>query len=444
MDGHAKLSASGAARWLACPGSIRLCAGIPTKSSSYADEGTAAHEVGEWCLRKDLDAIHLCGEVIKVNGKNRGVTIDMVEAVQLYLDTVRADLASTVGGSLAIEQKFGLGWLGREDIYGRNDASISQPFGLLRVYDYKHGKGHAVDVVKKRNVVSGFFMDAGDVSLDGPFQDFVTESDTSGICIQVPDVSHAPVPIVKEEIFPNPQMMFYALGAAGLEPYEEVELVIVQPRAQHHDGPVRRFRMPIEHLLAWGREVLLPGALRTEDPAAPLCSGDHCRDTFCPAMPTCPALRQVAISVAKTAFDEIPALPLPEALTPANLREILERGSLIEDWIAACREHVKAGLADGSFSPAVVGHKLIEGRASRSWKDDALVEKWLSSQLGPAAFSKKLLSPAQAEKALGKEAKKAVAALVRESRGVQMARIDDPRPEISKTAALAFDEVSFE
>ena len=45
---HSELSASGAYRWMACPGSVQLCRTVPAKpSSSYALEGTAAHELAE-------------------------------------------------------------------------------------------------------------------------------------------------------------------------------------------------------------------------------------------------------------------------------------------------------------------------------------------------------------------------------------------------------------
>ena len=48
MAAHAKLSPSAASRWLNCPGSVALCATLPTPPSTYyADEGTAAHALAE-------------------------------------------------------------------------------------------------------------------------------------------------------------------------------------------------------------------------------------------------------------------------------------------------------------------------------------------------------------------------------------------------------------
>lgn len=51
---HAVLSASAAKRWLNCPPSARLNEQFPNTSSEYADEGTAAHELCEYKVRKYL------------------------------------------------------------------------------------------------------------------------------------------------------------------------------------------------------------------------------------------------------------------------------------------------------------------------------------------------------------------------------------------------------
>lgn len=48
---HAKLSPSSAERWMSCPGSVALNEGKEDRGSSYAAEGTAAHELAEKILR---------------------------------------------------------------------------------------------------------------------------------------------------------------------------------------------------------------------------------------------------------------------------------------------------------------------------------------------------------------------------------------------------------
>ncbi len=52
--GHAVLSASSSYRWLHCPPSARLCESYDDKGSDYAAEGTEAHALCEFKLRKAL------------------------------------------------------------------------------------------------------------------------------------------------------------------------------------------------------------------------------------------------------------------------------------------------------------------------------------------------------------------------------------------------------
>ena len=48
---HAKLSASGAKKWINCPGSVVLESQIEERESDYAIEGTTAHALGEAKIR---------------------------------------------------------------------------------------------------------------------------------------------------------------------------------------------------------------------------------------------------------------------------------------------------------------------------------------------------------------------------------------------------------
>ena len=54
MTAHAKLSASGSHRWAHCPGSVKAESGINDRKSAAADEGTAAHELGEFGINVNM------------------------------------------------------------------------------------------------------------------------------------------------------------------------------------------------------------------------------------------------------------------------------------------------------------------------------------------------------------------------------------------------------
>ena len=54
MGAHALLSASSSKRWLNCPPSARLEENFPNESSAYAEEGTWAHELCEYKVKRYL------------------------------------------------------------------------------------------------------------------------------------------------------------------------------------------------------------------------------------------------------------------------------------------------------------------------------------------------------------------------------------------------------
>lgn len=380
MTAHAILSASGAHRWMACPGSIRLANGQPDKASVFAQEGTAAHELAERCLRDGYAADRFIGEEIHAGGSSFEVDEEMAEAVQLYLDTVRAEVMRNTGlGELKVEHKFDLSSL-YPGMFGTNDACVyHESNGRLVVFDYKHGRGHAVEAVN------------------------------------------------------NPQLLYYAYGAASTlysdKPLREVELVIVQPRAPHTDGPVRRWALPALDLLDWSADLLV-AARATEALDAPLVSGDHCQ--FCKAAAICPKLRDDSIVAAQMQFGD-----KATELSPAQLREILDKADMIEDWLHAVRAHALTVLESGG---AVPGYKLVEKRAIRKWKGDFpetdLLRLGFSRQ---ALYTEKPLSPAQIEKKLAKPLRDKLAELTtKESSGYTLAAESDARP--ARTAHNAHDE----
>lgn len=406
---HSTLGASGCYRWWECPGSVRLTANVKDEGSEYAAEGTAAHALGERCLRNGYQAARFKGEWINADteeffipgasgkpdkpGRWFQVTDEMIEAVQLYLDIVRKDYEA--GDELMVEQRFSLDQLNPPaPMFGTADAVIYKPGSRkLVVFDLKYGAG--VPVEAKTG--------------DGP--------GTVGV---------------------NKQALYYGVGATMALPKDkdvvEIEVVIVQPRAPHRDGPVRRATVGAYDLLEWAAD-LVDAARRTQEPDAPLAAGSWCK--FCGAAGTCPELRKSSVEAAKLEFSG----DLSE-LTPDEIVSILDKAEEIENWIKAVRAHAYATLEKGQSLP---GWKLVPKRATRKWADedadDTVDALKLLGLTDDQLFVRKLNTPAKIEKLLDKEDRKALEALtVKESSGTTMARDTDGRPGVKKSASDDFTD----
>jgi len=87
-------------------------------------------------------------------------------------------------------------------------------------------------------------------------------------------------------------------------------------------------------------------------------------------------------------------------------------------------------LSSGQGFP---GYKLVAGRSTRRWGDDAAATEALVELLGDDAFApRSLLSPSQAESALGKKRKGEIAPLIVKPEGKPtLAPESDPRPAVS-------------
>jgi hypothetical protein len=340
---HAKLSPSGAHRWMACPGSITLEAAFPDDSSIYAAEGTLAHEIASESMINDTYTPLYLGTKHTVDGFDFTVGQDMIDHVLDYIKLVR-ELSQ--GKTLYVESKVPIGHLtGEEGATGTSDVVIVDVAGRnLSIVDLKYGMGVPVDAMG------------------------------------------------------NQQLMIYALGA--LEQYgvlcdfDTVSMYIHMPRLNY----VGECHMSTEDLLKFADEVRA-AAERTQWPDADLAPGEkQCR--FCKAKSTCPALRAEVTEIVggSATLDEF--LPdVPDMQTGDNyLSMAMAKVGLVEDWCKGVRAEVERRLLAGQ---TVDGFKLVEGRkGNRKWADEAEVEALFKSfrMRGDEMYDKSLISPTKAEK----------------------------------------------
>ena len=140
-DQHALLSASGAHRWLACPPSATLEAGLRESSSQAAEQGTAAHALAEWKLRRALhDAPTMKPISSWHDAEMETLTDGYVAFVQGRLRDVRQACADP---TVLIEQRLDFSHVVPGG-FGTGDAVIiAEP--MLQIIDLKYGQGVLVE-----------------------------------------------------------------------------------------------------------------------------------------------------------------------------------------------------------------------------------------------------------------------------------------------------------
>lgn len=343
---HAVFSASGAARWMACPASIPMSEPYRSDeatSSIYAAEGSAAHELAERALRDDLHGEAYIGQVIEHDGHAFTVDAEMAAYVQEYLDYVRA-----LPGELFIEQRVCFDHVVPGG-FGTADAIVYDAEShILHVVDLKYGQGVRVDAED------------------------------------------------------NPQAQLYAIGALSdfewIGEIRTVHCVIVQPRLDH----ISEWGTTPAELKAFAKraKAAADNALSSSPRFGP--SEKACQ--FCPAAGECKALAQFNLAVACDDFD----IPVEDSMTLRDIATmsgpeiagILPHVKQIQDWLKAVESRAISEIDAGREVP---GYKLVAGRSIRQWGDERDAEAALLVDLSADdVFTRRLISPTQAEKLLGK------------------------------------------
>ena len=339
MSEHSLFSPSASHRTLNCPPSLMLCAKQPDGASSYAEEGTCAHELCAYLVEKSLGR-----HVRDPTGNLSNYDAEMQSCAEGYTTYVMESYdqakISCPDARVFVEQRVDISrWV--PGCGGTADCIIVAD-GTLTVIDYKHGVG-------------------------------------------------VPVSAESEEFVGNPQLMCYCLGALemfdGIYNIDTVKMAIYQPRREN----VSEHTMSKADLLHWADTVLAPTAKLALEGKGEFKAGEHCR--FCKIKATCRTRAEQNLAAARYDFQP------PAELTDEEIDEILLRTEYYTDWLGDIRGYALAKALQGKD---FAHFKVVEGRSVRKYTSETDVAKAVAAA-GYDPYEKKLLGITAMTGLLGKK-----------------------------------------
>lgn len=269
---HALLSASSAHRWLHCPPSAKLTAGVTEAPSEAALQGTAAHALAEHKLRRALKQQSKRPVSEFEDDAMDDYTDDYVSYVLEQYEQAKHDTPDT---AIYIEQHLDFSHVVPGG-FGTSDCLIVAD-GILHVIDLKYGLGVLVEAER------------------------------------------------------NPQMMVYALGALrlfdALYDIDEVALTVFQPRREN----VSTWTISVTELNEWAEQTLKPAAKLAANGEGEFCAGTWCQ--FCKIASTCRARAEANLELAKFEFSPPAELTQEEvAKVLAQIPELTRWASDVHDY----------------------------------------------------------------------------------------------------------------
>lgn len=250
---HSILGASAADRWMNCPPSAQLTAEMEDNETTFAAEGTAAHALAEWKVRKALKqragrrptSDYWTDEMEECTDNYRDYIMDLVLTAQQHCSDPIALVEQHLDFSCYVPDGFGTG-----------DFLLIAD-GELNIVDLKYGRGVAVYAER------------------------------------------------------NPQMMLYALGALlqydCLYDIEKVTMTIYQPRLSN----VSAWEISAKELYDWAEKEVKPKAELAAAGKGEFSPGPWCR--FCKARTQCRARAESLLELTRLEFQP-PALLTDEEI----------------------------------------------------------------------------------------------------------------------------------
>lgn len=345
---HSPLGPSSGERWINCPGSVKATENLPDVTSVFAAEGTFAH---------------LVSEVMRKGGYGYGSSATAEDMI---------GFSETIDGFPFVL-----------------DASAAE--SIQEFVDYVEQNEYEQELVEAR-VTYDAWVDGGFGTLDaGGLND--------GIC-DITDLKFGKgVQVFAED---NTQLKLYALGVyqdyGALYEIDGFKLTIHQPRLHHVD----EWSISLEDLLKWADEVVEPAADLALTDDAPFKAGKWCQ--FCKLRGTC---RTRAETMQAGMLDEISDVRDPNEMDNDEIGFSMSLVPMMRKWCSDIEEITEKLV---HANEEVIGsdgeaYKFVAGRnGNRFWIDADKAEKAMRNykvKVGEI-FSKKLITPAAAEKLLGK------------------------------------------
>lgn len=373
---HALLSASSSKQWLNCPPSARLQENFPNESSVYAEEGTFAHSICEYKVKKYLH------ERVRRPQSEEFYTEELEQSTDAYYEFVVGVIEEMKRNGceplVLVEERVDYSHIAPSG-FGTADMLIighdAEGRGILHICDYKNGKGVFVD-------------------------------------------AHH-----------NSQMMLYAIGALHvygyIYPIEIVRMSIIQPRLDN----ISTYECSREELEAWG-ESIKPTAKMAYEGKGEQKAGDWCR--FCRAKPVCRACKEEALALCREEFLDLdagafaenpraapteveesditapytpdmsaPTFKQPGLVSLDELTEILPTLNRINSWIESVFAYISSEAINHGVP--IKGYKVVEGRSKRVFTDTKAVVETATKNGYTDLYKQQLISLTEFEKLMGKK-----------------------------------------
>lgn len=340
---HARLSASKAERWMACPPSVRVEETLPDKpAGEAAEEGTFAHSLAELILRynnKEMGKAEF-NKQLSVLKKDKYYCKEMQDYVEEYAhyvwEIVTPLRKQCPDLQMLLEQRLDFSEYVPEG-FGTGDVVIIAD-DTLHIIDLKYGQGVAV------------FAEG------------------------------------------NPQLRLYALGAylehSMLYDIKEVHMTIVQPRLDSITTDV----LSVDALLEWAETEVKPKAALAMAGDGEMVAGGHCQ--FCKAKKGCKTYADYHLALEQYRHKN------PDLLAPEELGDILDRAKTLQKWVEDVMDYSLDLALQGATIP---GYKVVESQSRRVYRDKDKIEAALTEAgYNDIHKPKELLGITEMTKLLGK------------------------------------------